>query len=96
MDSIPSKVVEHETRIKGVEHRVKDLEDEMHDLRELTNAVAVTGANVKNLQEQFSEMHQDVKDLKKIPASRWEKIVFAIITGVVGVVVGALMALIMK
>ena len=45
MDSLPAKVMEHDAKIKGVEHRVKDLENEVHDLRELTKAVAVTHQN---------------------------------------------------
>lgn len=96
MDSVPSKVMEHDARIKSVEHRVKELEGEMHDLRELTKAVAVTNSNVESLHQQFNELHQDVRDLKKVPASRWEKVVTAIITGVVGVVIGAIMALVIN
>ena len=96
MDSIPSKVMENAARIKNVEHRVKDLEDEMHDLRELTNAVAVTNSNVQILHEQFKELHQDVRELKEIPAARWEKVIVSVITGAVGVVIGAVMALIIK
>lgn len=96
MDSIGAKVMELDARQKTSEHRIKDLEGEMHDLRELTKAVAVTNSNVESLHEQFNELHQDVKDLKQIPAGRWEKAITAIITGVVGVLIGAVMALIIK
>ena len=96
MDSIPAKLMEHDARIKSAEHRIRDLEGEMHDLRELTKAVAVTNSNVESLHEQFSELHRDVRELKEIPASRWEKVVVALITGAVGVVVGAVMALVVK
>lgn len=96
MDSLPSKVMEHDAKIKGVEHRVKDLENEVHDLRELTKAVAVTNANVKQLSGQFEELHQDVKELKEIPAHRWDKIITAIITGAVGTLIGAIFTLIIK
>lgn len=96
MDSLPSKVMEHEARIKGAEHRLKDLETEVHDLRELTKAVAVTNANVKQLSGQFEELHQDVKELKEIPSNRWEKIITAIITGVVCGLIGAILALVIK
>ena len=96
MDSLPSKVMEHDARIKSVEHRVKDIEVEVHDLRELTKAVAVTNSNVKQLSNQFDELHQDVKELKEIPANRWDKVVTAIITGVVGALLGAILALVIK
>lgn len=96
MDSLPAKVMEHDAKIKGVEHRVKDLESEVHDLRELTKAVAVTNSNVKQLSNQFDELHQDVKELKGIPAKRWEGIITAIVTGVVGALIGAILTLIIK
>ena len=96
MDSLPSKVMEHDAKIKSLEHRAKDLENEVHDLRDLTKAVAVTNENVKQLSGQFEELHQDVKELKEIPANRWDKIITAIITGVVGTLIGAILSLILK
>lgn len=96
MDSLPSKVMEHEARLKGVEHRVKDLETEVHDLRDLTKAVAVTNANVEQLSGQVVELHQDVKEIKEIPANRWNGIITAIVTGVVGALIGAVLALVLK
>ena len=96
MDSLPAKVMEHDAKIKGVEHRVKDLENEVHDLRELTKAVAVTNSNVKQLSTQFDELHQDVKELKEIPANRWNSIITAIATGIVGTLIGAILTLIIK
>ena len=96
MDSLPSKVMEHDARIKGVEHRVKDLETEVHDLRELTKAVAVMGSHVEQLTNQFDELHQDVKEIKATPAKRWDKVITAIITGAVGTVIGAIIGLILK
>ena len=96
MDSLPSKVMEHDAKIKSVEHRVKDLENEVHDLRDLTKAVAVTNENVKQLSTQFDELHQDVKDIKSIPSNRWNSVITAISTGIVGALVGAILALVIK
>lgn len=96
MDSLPSKVMEHDAKIRGVEHRVKDLENEVHDLRALTEAVAVTNSNVKQLSNQFNELHQDVKELKEIPANRWNAVIVAVVTGVVGALIGAILTLILK
>ena len=96
MDSLPSKVMEHDAKIISLEHRAKNLETEVHDLRALTEAVAVTNTNVKQLSERVVELHQDVKDLKDKPADRWEKIITAIITGVVGALIGAVLALVLN
>ncbi len=96
MDSLPAKVMEHDAKIKSVEHRVNGLENEVHDLRELTKAVAVTNSNVKQLSSQFDELHQDVRELKQVPANRWNSIITAIVTGVIGALVGAILTLIIK
>lgn len=96
MNSLPSKVVELDTRLNSVEHRTKNLEHEVHDLRALTEAVAVTNENVKQLSGQFEELHQDVKELKEIPQKRWDKVITAIVTGVVGTIIGAIFTLILK
>ena len=88
--------MEHDAKIKGVEHRVKDLENEVHDLRALTEAVAVTNSNVKQLSNQFNELHQDVKELKGIPSNRWNSMVTAIVTGITGALIGAILTLILK
>lgn len=96
MDSLPSKVMEHDARIKSVEHRVKDLEKEVHDLRALTEAVAVTNNNVEQLASKVGELHQDVKDLKEIPANRWNNVITAIITGIAGTLIGAILTLVIK
>lgn len=88
--------MEHDAKIRGVEHRVKDLENEVHDLRALTEAVAVTNSNVKQLSNQFNELHQDVKELKEIPANRWNAVIVAVVTGVVGALIGAILTLILK
>ena len=96
MDSLPSKVMEHDAKIKSLEHRAKNLENEVHDLRALTEAVAVTSTNVEQLTSKVGELHQDVKDLKEIPANRWNGIITAIVTGVVGALIGAILTLVFK
>lgn len=96
MDSLPSKVMEHDAKIKSAERRLKNLETEVHDLRALTEAVAVTNANVEQLSNQFVELHQDVKVIKERPADLWNKVLTAVITGIAGTLIGALLALILK
>ena len=96
MDSLPSKVMQLDTKVKGLEHRTENLENEVHDLRALTEAVAVTNSNVKQLSTQFDELHKDVRELKQIPANRWNSIITAIATGIAGALVGAILALIIK
>jgi predicted nuclease with TOPRIM domain len=90
------RITELDARQRTSEHRIKDLEGEMHDLRKLTEAVAVTNSNVEQMAHRVDELHQDVKDLKNIPAGRWEKAVTAVITGVAGMLAGGVLALVLQ
>ena len=96
MDSIGAKVMELDARQRTSEHRIKDLENEVHDLRELTKAVAVTNESVHQLKDRVEELHTDVKSLSEIPAKRWEKAILAIVTAFAGALAGAILALIIK
>ena len=95
MDSIGAKVMELDARQKTSEHRIKDLENEMRDLRDLTNAVAVTHESVHQLKARVEELHTDVKSLSLRPARRWESVVATLITGTVSAAAGALAALVL-
>lgn len=77
---------------KSAHRRLDRLEAEVNDLHKLTEAVAVTAANVSRLQEDVTEMKEDVKGLAAVPAKRWDAaigyVMAALISGVVGVIVG--------
>ena len=77
---------------KSAHKRIDHLEKEIGDLKELTNAVAVTAANVERLQTDVKEMKDDVKALASVPAKRWDAVIgyvmAALVSGIVGVVIG--------
>ena len=93
---IEAKIAELDTREHASERRIKNLEDEMRDLRDLTQAVAVTSANVRDLTRRVDEMHTDIKGLGGIAGKRWNSAIEWIIKGTVGAIVGALIALVLK
>ena len=72
--------------------RLDRLETEVGDLQRLTEAVAVTAANVSQLQKDITEMKSDVKCLATVPAKRWEAVIgyvmAALVSGIVGVIIG--------
>ena len=83
------KLTELDARQRTSEHRIKDLENEMRDLRDLTNAVAVTNESVRQLKRQVEDLHGDVKALMSVPSARWERIITATVTALIGAVIGA-------
>lgn len=91
-----AKFADLDARSRAAERRIKVLEEEMRDLRELTQAVAVTNTNVRDLTRRVDEMHTDIKSLGSVAGKRWNAAVEWIIKGAVGALVGAAMALLLK
>ncbi len=86
-----AKLAELEARERTSEHRIRDLENDLRDLRDLTNAVAVTHESVNHLKVRVEELHSDVKNLSAVPKTRWETVITALITAVVGVMIGSVL-----
>ena len=86
-----AKVAELDTRQRTSEHRIRDLENDLRDLRDLTNAVAVTNESVNHLKDRVEELHADVKQLSAVPKTRWETVITALITAAIGAVIGSLL-----
>ena len=92
---IEAKVAELDARERTSEHRIRDLENDLRDLRDLTNAVAVTHESVNHLKDRVEELHGDVKQLSAVPKNRWETAIAAFITAAIGALVGAALSGIM-
>ena len=77
---------------KSAHRRLDRVEAEVNDLQKLTEAVAVTATNVARLQDDVSEMKDDVKSLAAVPAKRWEAVIgyvmAALVSGIIGVIIG--------
>ena len=55
--------------------RIKKIEDEQKELRNLTNAVSQMVIEQKNMRDDLTEMKTDVKSIKEKPGKRWDAIV---------------------
>lgn len=86
-----AKVAELDARQRTSEHRIRDLENDLRDLRDLTNAVAVTNESVNHLKDRVEELHADVKQLSAVPKTRWETVITALITAAIGALIGLLL-----
>ena len=75
---------------KSAHRRIDDIAKEVNDLQKLTEAVAVTATNVSRLQEDVTEMKNDVKSLASVPVKRWDAVVAGVISGIVVVGVGSM------
>ena len=91
-DGIEAKIAEIEARSKSNTHRINDLEEDNRALHTLATSVEVLATKQETIEANISEIKDDVKSLKAIPGGKWEALVKAALTAIVGALVGFAMA----
>lgn len=91
-DGIQAKIAEIEARSKSNTHRINDLEEDNRALHTLATSVEVLATKQETIEANISEIKDDVKSLKAIPGGKWEALVKATVTAIVGVLVGFALA----
>lgn len=87
-DGIQAKIVEIDQRSKSNTHRIDDLEADNKALHQLATSVEVLATKQETIEANVSEIKDDVKSLKAIPGGKWEALVKAVLTAIVGALVG--------
>ena len=91
-DGIQALVASIEARCKSKTHRNDDLEADNKALHQLATAVEVLATKQETIEANISEIKDDVKSLKAIPGGKWEALVKAVLTAILGALVGFAMA----
>lgn len=91
-DGIQEKIVEIDQRSKSNTHRINDLEEDNRALHQLATSVEVLATKQETIEANVSEIKDDVKSLKAIPGGKWETLVKAVVTAIVGALVGFALA----
>ena len=91
-DGIQAKIAEIEYRSKSNTHRIDDLEADNKALHQLATSVEVLATKQEAIEANVSEIKDDVKSLKAIPGGKWEALVKAALTAIVGALVGFALA----
>ena len=91
-DGIQAKIVEIDQRSKSNTHRIDDLEADNKALHQLATSVEVLATKQEAIEANVSEIKDDVKSLKAIPGGKWEALVKAALTAIVGALVGFALA----
>lgn len=87
MEDMAVKVAEVEQRSKSNTHRLDKIEERQDNLDRLVSSVAALANEQEHIKDDVTEIKTDVKSLTEKPAKRWDAVVGAIITGVVGFVI---------
>lgn len=91
-DGIQAQIVEIDQRSKSNTHRINDLEEDNRALHQLATSVEVLATKQETIEANVSEIKDDVKSLKAIPGGKWEALVKATVTAIVGALVGFALA----
>lgn len=91
-DGIRALVASIEARCKSNTHRIDDLEADNKALHQLATSVEVLATKQEVIEANVSEIRDDVKSLKAIPGGKWEALVKATVTAIVGALVGFALA----
>ena len=91
-DGIRALVASIEARCKSNTHRIDDLEADNKALHQLATSVEVLATKQETIEANVSEIKDDVKSLKAIPGGKWEALVKAALTAIVGALVGFALA----
>lgn len=88
LESVAIKLQETTDRSIRNEGRIKKLEGEQEVLRQLATSSAVMAEQLKNINSNVDVLTHKVDDLEAKPGKRWEAVVAAVISVLVGAIIG--------
>ncbi|MFR8002539.1 MAG: hypothetical protein ACLU62_06410 [Hydrogeniiclostridium sp.] len=90
MTEIVERMAAMEQRAKSNSHRLDNLEALAEAIHHQGENIAVMCEQLKTQGNTLKEQNKRLTDLEDAPRHRWESIIAAVITGVVGIVLGLL------
>lgn len=76
--------------------RIEIIEAKQAQISELVASVQVLAVNVENIAKEINKQSQRLDEIEGIPKKRWETIVAALIAGIVGFVLNAIISGVVK
>lgn len=76
--------------------RISDIEREVKQISDLVASVKVLAANMETMAKEQAKMGDRLQAIEEKPAKRWDAVVGAVITGVVGILIGLISAGVIK
>lgn len=78
------KLVEIDQRSKSNCHRIEEVEKRQDNLDKLVASVSILKTEQEHIQSDVQEIKHDVKDMKAVPAKRWDGLVDKLIAVLAG------------
>lgn len=100
MDEVAERLATLEANDANIFHQLKEVKDDIKDVHRLATAVETIAIQTKNTSEKVDDISERMNRMEEEPAEdmRYYKrtITGCVITGVIGAVLGAIIALILK
>lgn len=100
MNDTDAKVIQHDEQIKTLFNRVNRLENVVDKIDNLAISIERLAVNQSRMLEQQTSLRKDVDEMKNQPLKDIheikQKVIIAVITSVLGIIIGAVFALILK
>ena len=89
--AVAVKLEAHEQEIKSLKHRIGELEAQSKAIQELAISVNRMAVNIENMLKELNRQGERLEVLERMPTETGKVVKSAIITTLVGSVVGAVM-----
>lgn len=73
--------------------QIKTLFNQQECLDEMTKAVTTLAVKMENVENGQAKIEKGLEDLKSVPAKNWQSLIAALISGAVGAIIGAVVAI---
>lgn len=92
-EQIAIMLSQHNQTIVGLERRMAKIEETQKQIADLTISTKEIALSVKNMTEEQKEQGERLRILEQKPAKLWDTAIGALLTGVIGAILGAVVAL---
>lgn len=100
MNDTDAKVIQHDEQIKTLFNRVNRLENVVDKIDNLAISIERLAVNQSRMLEQQTSLRKDVDEIKNQPIKDIheikQKVIIAVITSIIGIIIGSFFTLILK
>ena len=79
-----------------ISHRLTAVEESVREIGRLTVSVEKMAVSMETMSKEQAKMSERLTDIEQKPARRWDSVIGAVITGIIGLLIGLVSAGIIK
>ena len=88
-------LTQHDQLLVGLERRMTKIEETQEQITDLAISTKEIALSVKNMTEEQKEQGARLRVLEQKPAKLWDTAIGSLLTGVIGIIIGAVVSMLM-